>query len=332
MSSKHKDVIQHNHSFCLYSPSFEDTESIPLESTDFGDNISPELCWHGIPSKTQSYVLIMDSPTAQTIFGKTFVHWMIINIPRSIRCLQAGVDLSRIYNSTEITNDFGLARYHGPCPTDYSIHIYRFTLFAMAVPTIDLRSCLTLEQFEKFMRNNIIGKAQLVAKYKRPSPKGHRLIKQDLSYKSSSSPKSAKNDDYQSDKHKHKEKRMKHKKSKLSFFDTTGRSPSKSVEINKIGLDYEHKRTNSLKKSKIIDINDYKPRIKRDHNDRKLSKHKNHNDEIDRLKKYIRSSKQKIYNVGSGSISTKDTKIKNNFEPIEIDDEMELAKFKYGKK
>ena len=171
MGSKHKNLHTHNKGFCLYSPSLEEGQSLPTKFTKFGINMSPELCWHGIPRGTKSFVLIFDCPSAESDHGKPIVHWMVINIPSSLRILNEDQIMSRIYNASEINNDFGYQSYYGPWPINYRNHKYIFTLFALSVSQIDLHSCLTAEQFKKFMNSIIIDHVKLVTRYKKKQEK-----------------------------------------------------------------------------------------------------------------------------------------------------------------
>ncbi|KAF5411672.1 MAG: hypothetical protein C5S43_02980 [Candidatus Methanocomedens sp.] len=59
----------------ISSDAFENGSSIPVDYTCYGDDRSPPLSWQGLPDGTRSIALIVDEP------GKTWVHWVIYNIP-----------------------------------------------------------------------------------------------------------------------------------------------------------------------------------------------------------------------------------------------------------
>ena len=68
--------------FQLTSPAFRSGDTIPMQYTCEGSNISPALHWSGPPANTAYYALIMDDPDAPS---QTWVHWVVYNIPGSAR-------------------------------------------------------------------------------------------------------------------------------------------------------------------------------------------------------------------------------------------------------
>src|SRR5579885_3424513 len=64
----------------LASAAFKEGETIPLPHTADGKNSSPGLRWASAPEGTRSFALICDDPDAPR---KTWVHWVIFNIPAS---------------------------------------------------------------------------------------------------------------------------------------------------------------------------------------------------------------------------------------------------------
>ena len=66
-------------SFVLTSPSFETGQVLPQAQVykgmgQTGENLSPELHWHGAPEGTQSYVVTLYDPDAPT--GSGWWHWV----------------------------------------------------------------------------------------------------------------------------------------------------------------------------------------------------------------------------------------------------------------
>jgi Raf kinase inhibitor-like YbhB/YbcL family protein len=57
---------------------FKDGSSLPVEQTCDREDRSLALSWDTVPAGTQSIALILDDPDAP---GKTWVHWVIYNIP-----------------------------------------------------------------------------------------------------------------------------------------------------------------------------------------------------------------------------------------------------------
>src|SRR3990167_9282960 len=109
----------------LQSNDFIANGLIPSEFTCDGDNISPSLSWHGAPSSTKSFVLIMDDPDAP---GGVWDHWLLFNIPAALHELSA--DLISLPDNSQIgMNSWGKTEYGGPCPPDRE-HRYFFKLYA----------------------------------------------------------------------------------------------------------------------------------------------------------------------------------------------------------
>ena len=144
----------------LQSNDFIANGLIPSEFTCDGDNISPSLSWHGAPSSTKSFVLIMDDPDAP---GGVWDHWLLFNIPAALHELSA--DLISLPDNSQIgMNSWGKTEYGGPCPPDRE-HRYFFKLYALDTK-LNL-SCPKKSQLEAAMEGHIIEKAVLIGRYNR---------------------------------------------------------------------------------------------------------------------------------------------------------------------
>jgi Raf kinase inhibitor-like YbhB/YbcL family protein len=129
-----------------------------------GDNKSPELHWSGAPKGTKSFAVTLYDPDAPT--GSGFWHWVIINIPATQTSLPQSWKTSGT-DGTEITSDFGMTTYGGPCPPPGKPHRYIFTVHALKTDKIDLPAGGT-NAFARFMvEGSTIKKAQLKASYGR---------------------------------------------------------------------------------------------------------------------------------------------------------------------
>lgn len=82
---KEEDLME---SLNLTSPVFEEGKNIPQKFTCDGQNISPEINWSGTPEGTKSFALICEDPDAP---GRTFIHWVIFNIPENKTVLKEDV-------------------------------------------------------------------------------------------------------------------------------------------------------------------------------------------------------------------------------------------------
>jgi Raf kinase inhibitor-like YbhB/YbcL family protein len=150
--------------FTLTSSAFEDGETIPREFTCDGTDAAPPLAWSGAPEGTRSYALIMEDPDAPR---GIFTHWLLYDIPATT------TDLREQADGTALPNSFGRAAYGGPCPPPgHGPHRYVFTLYAIDVPALDMRS-RTRASFERALRAHTLGTARLTGRYERKTGKAH---------------------------------------------------------------------------------------------------------------------------------------------------------------
>ncbi len=148
----------------LTSPAFEPNQLIPSQYTCDGEDISPPLDWDDPPEGTESLALICDDPDAP---GKTWVHWIVYNLPNVAHSLPENVSssISPLSESVQGKNDFKQVKYGGPCPPS-GTHRYFFKLYALD-SKLNLESGATKAQVEAAMTGHILGKAQLIGLYSR---------------------------------------------------------------------------------------------------------------------------------------------------------------------
>ncbi len=123
---------------------------LPPRFTCDGRNISPPLSWSGEPQGTQSFALIVED--ADT---RNFSHWLLWDIPASVHSLAESVKEQGISG----TNDFPERGYGGPCPPS-GIHLYVFRLFALDVPSLNLKAGKRRDALDDAMRKHVLAKAQ----------------------------------------------------------------------------------------------------------------------------------------------------------------------------
>lgn len=115
----------------LSSGAFVHGGEIPGVHTRLGADRSPPLAWSGVPSGATTLALVVEDPDAPL---GTFLHWVIFDIPTTVRELAAGVP--RIQNvgngAQQGHNDYGRLGWGGPAPPPGPAHRYRFTLSAIA--------------------------------------------------------------------------------------------------------------------------------------------------------------------------------------------------------
>jgi hypothetical protein len=113
----------------LRSGAFQHEGVIPDLYTCRGRNISPPLCFGGVPKGTESFALLMvdlDTPVG------TVTHWVVYNIPPDFRELAQGVPPGKLLENGVHQGRNGMFRYGymGPCPP-WGHHRYLFRLFAL---------------------------------------------------------------------------------------------------------------------------------------------------------------------------------------------------------
>jgi hypothetical protein len=152
----------------LTSPAFEAGQSIPALHTCEGSDISPPLAWAGISPEVKSLALILDDPDAPDPAApqRTWVHWVLYNIPPNALGLKQGVTASDLPPGThEGLNDWKRTGYGGPCPP-VGRHRYIHKLYALDIVLPDLGKA-TKGELEKAMEGHVIAKAELVGTYQK---------------------------------------------------------------------------------------------------------------------------------------------------------------------
>jgi len=149
----------------ISSDAFKAGTSLPVEYTCDGEDHSPALLWDTVPAGTRSIALIVDDPDAP---GKTFVHWVIYNIPANSTGLPAAMpkDSSLNDGSLQGKNDFSRIGYNGPCPPPGKPHRYFFKVYAIDT-VLDLESGATKSQLEVAMSGHILAQGEMIGKYGR---------------------------------------------------------------------------------------------------------------------------------------------------------------------
>ncbi len=154
-----------NKNFTLESTSFKDGADIGIIHTLEGANVSPELIWSGAPENTQSFALICEDPDAPT--EEPWVHWVIYNIPASVKKLPEGMDRKTKFDDGTMQ---GLTTaehigYDGPCPPPKEEHRYFFTLYALDT-TVKAEPGLTKHQLLEALKGHVLDQAVIIGTYK----------------------------------------------------------------------------------------------------------------------------------------------------------------------
>jgi Raf kinase inhibitor-like YbhB/YbcL family protein len=142
------------------SSSFQHGETIPVEFTCDGENISPPLEWSEGPASTEEFVLIVDDPDAPHGIS---THWILINIPPEITSIESD---SVPDSSMETETRPGETWYRGPCPPEGEEHEYRFTVYAVDT-VIDISGDAGRNEVLAAIEDHIVAGGQLTGLYQR---------------------------------------------------------------------------------------------------------------------------------------------------------------------
>jgi Raf kinase inhibitor-like YbhB/YbcL family protein len=149
----------------LISNAFGPGGEIPIQYTQEGVDVSPPLAWSDVPPGTQSFALVVDDPDAPDPAKprpQPFVHWVLVDLPPTIKSLPEGV--SHLPGGQMGTNDYDHASWDGPLPP-VGKHRYRFKLYALD-RTLGLDKP-DKAKLEAAMKDHILDEAQLIGTYKK---------------------------------------------------------------------------------------------------------------------------------------------------------------------
>jgi Raf kinase inhibitor-like YbhB/YbcL family protein len=138
---------------------FANNEEIPSIYTCDGKDLAPKLTISDVPANAKSLVLIVDDPDAPM---KTWVHWILYNIPVSTIKIDAENLSSEIKQGM---TDFKRTGWGGPCPPS-GTHRYFFKLYAID-KILDINQGASKSEIEKEIEGHIIEKSEIIGIYKR---------------------------------------------------------------------------------------------------------------------------------------------------------------------
>ena len=114
----------------VQSPAFQDGGDIPFENTQYRGNVFPGLSWTHGPSRTRSYVIIMQDPDSLSD-GMPILHWTMFNIPASGTKLDAAMTEPPAGSSYGPNIRGPNHAYMGPHTPPRPKHHYHLQLFAL---------------------------------------------------------------------------------------------------------------------------------------------------------------------------------------------------------
>ena len=171
----------------------------------FGKNESPQIKWEGAPAGTKSFAVITHDPDVPSKGdnvnkdGKSvskdlprvdFFHWVLVDIPAATTELAVGADGKEVkaggktpgksahgvrglnnYTDWFASNEKMKGKYggyDGPCPpwNDEIVHHYHFTVYALDVPSLNLKGDFKGPEALKAMEGHILAQGSFVGLYK----------------------------------------------------------------------------------------------------------------------------------------------------------------------
>jgi Raf kinase inhibitor-like YbhB/YbcL family protein len=164
--------------FTITSSAFAPNGSIPTKYTCEGDQTSPPLEWSDAPAGTKSFALIVDDPDVPDPAKpeRTFVHWVVYNIPSSATALPENASQSGLPSGVmQGLSDGRKQEYVGPCPP-IGRHRYFFKLYAFDTevtdpalpwPSGELPLVPVKSDLLEAMQGHVVGNAELIGTYEK---------------------------------------------------------------------------------------------------------------------------------------------------------------------
>lgn len=150
----------------VQSDNFTDGQRLPVDHTCEGKDLSPHISWGSVTTGAKSFSIVCDDPDAPS---KTWIHWVVFNIPASVNSLSAGVSADKILpnGACQGVNDFGKIGFGGACPPKgHGTHHYFFKVYALD-SMLDLQPGCTKSDLEAAMEGHVLASGQLVGTYSR---------------------------------------------------------------------------------------------------------------------------------------------------------------------
>lgn len=151
----------------IESGAFLNQGYIPAKYSCDSSDISPDISWKDVPFGTKSFALICDDPDAPF---KTWVHWVIFNIPAEKRQLPENTPKESVLSegAVQAVNDFGKIGYAGPCPPQGKSHRYFFKLYALdGILSFSSDKEITKNDVLTAMQGHILAEAKIMGIYER---------------------------------------------------------------------------------------------------------------------------------------------------------------------
>lgn len=192
----HNTTIPADYAFCV-----EDGKG----KATLGANKSPEVRWEGAPEGAKSFVLMAVDPVvpskpdnvnkegvsvSRDLPRVDFYHWVLIDIPADVSSIAEGAESDKVTPKGKPSgavkygvrglNNYGdwfagdktmageYGGYDGPCPpwNDELVHTYSFKVYALDVPSLNLKGSFKAPEVLKAMEGHILAQGESMGLYK----------------------------------------------------------------------------------------------------------------------------------------------------------------------
>lgn len=152
------------------STAFDMHGMVPLVNSAYGDNVSPQIAWSGLPEGTVQLALILDDPIVD--MPQPFVHWVAYNIPAAAGQLPGALSKEAVVTGVASLagminglNGIRQPGYFGPRPpVDGKLHAYHFRIYALDA-ALDLPEGLNKETLLEAISGHVLGTGMLMGHY-----------------------------------------------------------------------------------------------------------------------------------------------------------------------
>jgi Raf kinase inhibitor-like YbhB/YbcL family protein len=161
----------------LTTTAWQDGGVIPAKYTQAGEQVSPALTWTNVPAAAASLVLHMyDADAAPTKGTDTQVHWLMWNMPPTLKSLPENVPMGATLADGSHQISASGPRYRGPgAPATGPVHHYMIEIYALDTKVdVPASTAATNPEIEtrtnvfKAMSGHVIGKAVYGGLFHRP--------------------------------------------------------------------------------------------------------------------------------------------------------------------